>query len=204
MTESREFESKVDRVSDKYGLSSVNEELAARWTRTTDRYSLRDLAEEFNISIVESAMEAADMTPLDGDADNMYRLLTDDDVSRGNRTQAKRQLERNGIDADELTSDFVSYQSINRHLKNVLDVEYPDEDEPVDPEVAAQRILALQNRTKAVTENTIEQLRSRDDVVGGDFQVLVDISVTCYRCGRQMSVRQFIDRNGCRCDDRRD
>lgn len=203
MTESREFGSKVERMSDKYGLTSINEELEVRWTRSVDRYSLRDLAEYFNVRILESAMEAADMTPLEGDADNMYRLLTDDDISRGNRTQAKRHLERNGVDADELTSDFVSYQTINRHLKNVLEVESPDE-EQVEPEKAAQRIFALQNRTKAVTENTIEQLRSRDDVADGDFQVLVDISVTCYRCGQQMSVRQFVDQNGCRCDSRED
>lgn len=200
MTPSREFESKVERVSDKYDLPSIDDELEARWTRTTDRYSLRDLTEYFNVRVLESAMTAAGMTALEGDAENMYRILTDDDVSRANRTQAERHLERNGIDADELTSDFVSYQTINRHLKNVLDVEYSGEDESVDPEAAAQRIFALQNRSKAVTENTIEQLRSGGDVADGDFQVLVDISVTCYRCGQQMSVRRFIDENGCSCE----
>lgn len=201
MTDSEEFESKVDRVSEKYGLHSMDQELAARWTRSVDRFSLRDLAEYYNVRVLESAMDGADITPLDGDAENVYRLLTDDDVSRGNRTQAERHLERNGIDADELTADFVSYQTINRHLKNVLEVEYPDDDEPVDPETAAQRIFALGNRTKAVTENTIDQLRSRGDVADGDYQVLVDISVTCYRCGQQSSVREFVDRNGCRCDE---
>lgn len=204
MTGSNDYESKVERVSHKYGLDGIDKELESRWTRTNDRYSLRDLAEFFNIQILESAMEAADMASLEGDAANVYRLLTDEDVNRGNRTQTKRHLEQNGIDADELITDFVSYQAINRHLKNVLGVKYPEETEKVEPEEAAQRIFALQNRTKVVAENTLDQIQGREDFSTGDLDVLVDISITCYRCGQQLDVRQFIERNGCECGRHRD
>lgn len=199
---SSDYDSKVHRVSTKYGLASVDGELRSRYTREEDRHSLRQLAAYFNREVLRSAMERAGLDPLDGEVENMYRLLTDEETSAGVRTQARNRLERCGVDVDDLTGDFVTYQSINRHLKERLGVEYQSARPPGESEQTRgkNRILALRNRLAAVTETTLRRLASRGDISLGEFDIMIDVNVACPDCGAYLSVREVFDRGGCDCD----
>lgn len=57
-------------------------------------------------------LEDAGMLALDGEVENISRLLTDDEVNNGMRTDARRRFDRSGVDAESLERDFVSYQVI--------------------------------------------------------------------------------------------
>jgi hypothetical protein len=190
---------KIDRAAANYDLSDEAERLGEYWTRDDERYSLRELAVYFNQQLLRAAMKRAGLNPLDGEVDNTYRLLTDEDVSPGMRTQARNRLQKQNIDVDQLQSDFVSYGTVRRHLKGCLGVEResPEVDDPA--ETGAQRIAALQNRTVAVTENTLSQLASVGELAAGDIDVFVDITVSCSECGVHASVREYIEGNGCDC-----
>jgi hypothetical protein len=142
------------------------------------------------------------MNLLDGEIENTYRLLTDDNVSRGMRTQARSRLQKQDIDVEQLQSNFVSYGTVRRHLKHCLGVEREPTDTDDDPaEIGTQRIAALQNRTIAVTENTLSQLYSAGELVAGDIDVFVDITIACPECGMHATIREFIENNGCHCED---
>ena len=86
---------KVSRVAAAQGLAGVHGELERRWGADSDA-SVRELAESFNRRVLRSGVERSGRTPLDGEIDNLYRLLTDDDVDAGNRTQAWERLRRDG------------------------------------------------------------------------------------------------------------
>lgn len=198
-----EYDSKVHRVAERYGLDGIDDALVAR-RRADPPESLRDLARFFNHRVLAAAMRDAGMDPLDGEVENTHRLLTDDDVGAGMRTQARNRLEREGIDVDSLADDFVSYASIDRHLTERLGVERAgsgsdgsDDEDRV--EELRQRVLSLQGRTAAVTERTLDQLRSVDGIAVGDPDVLVDITVSCADCDTHLPVREFFARNGCDC-----
>lgn len=182
-----------------YGLSGEAKRLAEYWTRDTNRYSLRELAVHFNHYLLRAAMEQAGLNPLDGEAENTYRLLTDDEVSQGMRTQARNRLQKRGIDVEQLYSDFVSYGTVRRHLKDCLGVEQGPTDTDDPAETGTQRIAALQRRTVVVTENTLSQLQTAGELVAGDIDVFVGITVSCPECGMHAPVREFIENNGCRC-----
>ena len=62
-------------------------------------------------------LEDAAVQTFDGEIENMYRLLTDDDVSSAESTRIKRRLERDGVDVETLLSDFVTYEAIGTYLK---------------------------------------------------------------------------------------
>ena len=191
---------KIDRMAADYDLATEAERLGEYWTRDDKRKSLRELALHFNHQLLRAAMEQAGLNPLDGEVENTYRLLTDENVSQGMRTQARNRLQKQNIDIGQLQSDFVSYGTVRRHLKGCLGAERESPEADDDPaETGAQRIAALQNRTVAVTENTLSQLASAGELAAGDIDVFVDITVSCSTCGTHAPVREYIEGNGCDC-----
>lgn len=186
---------KVGRVADRRDLD-VDRDLADR--RTRERASLRDLAAYFNRRVLQAAMGRAGMAPLDGEAENIYRLLTDDDVSGGARTRARRRLERAGVDVDAVRADFVSHPTVGKHLRECLDLPEPtDDDDPVS--TARERVARMQSRSEAVVRDAVEGLAEGGEVAAGDLTVVVDARIVCETCGTQRPVETFLDRGGCDC-----
>jgi hypothetical protein len=193
---------KIDRTAAAYDLTGEAKRLAEYWTRDDKRYSLRELAVYFNQQLLRASMKQAGLDPLDGEVENTYRLLTDEEVSQGTRTQARNRLHRHGIDIERLQSNFVSYGTVRRHLKGCLGAER-EPDGPDDPaETGIQRVAALQNRTVAVTESTLSQLASAGELAAGDIGVFVDVTVSCSECGTHASIREYIEAKGCDCAER--
>ena len=197
----RTSRSKVARVIEEYGLDDLDNELVSLWTgEGTERYSLRELETYVNQRILRAAMQQADMNPLMGEVENLYELLTDDDTSEGVRLEASKRLEREGVDIARVRDDFVSHQSIHTYLKQHLDVSYDRSETDAERiERANGTILSLQNRTEAVTEGTLRNLRNADVLDVDGFEVFVDIRVACDDCGRYYEINELLERRGCEC-----
>ena len=178
--------------------TDIDTQLRERWTGDT-RESTRDLAAWFNRQVLAAALSASDIATKDGDVANYYRLLTDDDVTSGDRVEARRELERAGVDVEALDSRFVSHQTIHRHLTDCLDLSLS----PPDPQQrladAQQTIGELQGRTEAVTADTIRRLADHDILDIGAPDVFVSVQVTCTECNRQYAARTLLDDGGCDC-----
>jgi len=191
-------QSKVARLLEEYDMDGLGAELERLWTAEEDRHSLRELASYFNKRLLARRLELADVQVLDGEEENIYRLLTADDVSTGEYTRTRRRLERDGIEVDTLESDFVTYQAIRTYLKEYRNAEYVTE--KTDPlEREAQNIQQLRGRIAAVTEGKLEQLRNNDDIVIDEFRTLINIQVVCEKCNTQWEVLELLDRGGCEC-----
>lgn len=191
---------KVGRVLSEYELDSLHEELADRWRGDGhEAQSLRELAEDINVALLRHAMTAAGLDPLDGEVENAYRLLRDDDVSAGERTQQRNRLEREGVHVEALEGDFVTHQAVHTYLTEALDVtkQVDGSDDPV--ETHDQRINRLRSRTAAVTRNSIETLSNQGELTVGDHDVMVDVRVYCHDCGSQYSIAELLDNGGCAC-----
>lgn len=89
---------KVERLVETYELpADLGERLEAAWTGDgPKRKSLRELADEFSRRLLERAVESSELASMSGEVANLYRLLTADDVSSGERTEARERLERAG------------------------------------------------------------------------------------------------------------
>lgn len=195
---------KVGRVIDEFELRGINESLvASRRGDETHPTSLRDLADAFNQAVVRSAVQRGDSTPLDGEVENTYRLLTADDVSSGMRIRARKRLEGEGVDLDAVERGFVSHPTMGSHLKDCLGVERASD--PGDPvQTARERIFKLQSRGEAVIRNTLDGLGSGGQLAAGGLAVTVDARVMCEACGVHAEVGAFIERGGCDCSGRDD
>jgi len=193
---------KVGTLLERYDLG---EEFGARletyWLGDgVERKSLRDLADLFNRRLLTVAMEERGMDTLDGEVENLYRLLTDDDVTSGTRIDARRRLERNDVDVESLERDFVSYQAIRTYLKDVREASYEDEDSGDRIETATDTVRQLQSRTVSVAEGTLEQLDSADEITIGESHVFLDMTVLCERCESQYTYSKLLQRGGCDCE----
>lgn len=189
---------KVKRLIDEYDLDGLGEELERKWTADENRWSLRQLADYVNRSVLEQALKGANVGTLDGEIENLYRLLTDDSASAGNRTQARRRLERDGVDVDRIQDDFVTYQSVRTYLKNNRGAEYTPADSDTG-ERARRTVRQLQSRLRTVTESKLAQLDGEAGVKIGSPKAIVTVQVTCRDCGRTFSFDELADGGRCDC-----
>lgn len=201
-TESDTKRSKVARLIAEYDLDGLGQELETRWTRDEDRSSLRDLAAYFNRQLLEASVDPIGSDPLEGGVDNVYRLLTDDEVTSGVRQETRSRLEKRGVEIESLEKDFVSYQAIRSYLTDYRNASPPDT--TVDLETHRDRkrttIQRLTNRLTTVTEDALQELVNADHLTLGRFDVLVTVRVHCRDCDNRVSIPDLFARGGCNCE----
>jgi hypothetical protein len=189
---------KVVRLLDEYGLEGLGVDLEERWTAEDERLSLRELADYFNRQLLRQAMLDAGVQTVDGNVENIYRLLTDDAVSDAEQTRVRRRLEREGLDVETLQTDFVSYGAIRTYLKEYRGADHTSEDvDPIEREIT--NIEQLRGRVESVAEGKLEQLQSAGQVDLDEFRMLVEIQVVCEECNTQYGFVELLERGGCEC-----
>jgi len=190
---------KVVRLIDDYGLDGLGDELEEFWTAEGDeRKSLRDLADYVNLRLLEASMSTAGMQPVQGEAENIYEILAGEEASDADRIRVRRRLEREGIDVDSLTQDFLTYQAVRTYLTQDRNVEY-DETTDSQKENGKSTVQRLRGRTSTVTASRIEHLRNTDELELGEFQVMVDVQVLCEDCGKRYAFGELLENGGCDC-----
>lgn len=184
--------SKVATAIETHGLDGIGAELAARWSREQDRWSLRRLADYFNAELLEQVLREAGSTTVEIDPTDLYDRVRSDD--RTTRTEAERVLEREGVDVDALRDEFVSYQAIRTYLRSHREVEPPTGDGPT-VEDAVETIRRLDGRLTSVARDRLSNL---DDLAVAAPRVLTSIRVYCDDCGARLGLDELGER-ACDC-----
>ena len=188
--------SKLARVIAKYDLDGIGDALENQWTAEENRRSLRELADWFNQQVLQASMEAVGRNPLEGEVENIYRLLGDD-ASSGSKVQTRKRLERHGVDVDTVTDDFVSHQAVHTYLTKYRQASHTPKVETAPIERRLETIQRLQSRIAAVTETTIDQLEAAGEVETHNVDVFIDVRVLCRESGTQYALRDFLENGGC-------
>lgn len=186
---------KVDRVIETRGLTDIDDRLQRRWS---DGESLRDLEQFFNRAVLQAAMSEAGMETIDGESSNLYRLLTDDEVTAGERIEAESRLRRSGVDPGSVTDDFVSYQTVRTHLNDCLGIQTSRESSFTAGE-ARSTVHKLVSRLESVTLRTIERLCRDETLSIVAPSVTVSIRVACSECNDECAFSTLLDRGSCSC-----
>lgn len=196
-TEASGTNTKVARVIQKYNLDGMGASLEAAWTgEAGERTSLRDLADEFNEAVLEAALREESVSSINVDVSSTYAALCGD--SDSSATRARRRLEREGIDVDKLTGDFVTHQAIHTYLTQEREASLPAADDDMGDR-KAETIEKLQGRTSAVAESAISSLANTGQLDKDNYDVLVDVRAVCSDCGSDTAVGELIRRGGCGC-----
>ncbi|WP_137285850.1 rod-determining factor RdfA [Halorussus salinisoli] len=188
---------KVESVRTDYGLQYRDDQLVQKWQSGV---SVRKLTENLNKDIIEAALSAANVTQHQWSRSPVYEALTTDELSEAEEIEIRRELDRAGVDVEQLSSDLVSHQTVYRHLKQCLGATKDDSQTPDERrQKAKDTVFALQQRLETVTESTLETLQSAGIADLGETDVLVDLNVVCSDCGRSMGFETAV-RDGCSCN----
>ena len=121
-------------------------------------------------------------------------------MGRGRRRKARRRLERDGVDVDELERDFVTYQAVRSYLTEYRDAEYEEPSANELAENALETVQRLRSRLRSIAEGSLTRLQSTDRLTLGTFRLFVDVDVLCEDCGAQYGVVDLLERGGCDCE----
>lgn len=190
--------SKVARVIDTYDLDGMGEYLESAWTgEDGSRTSLRDLANEFNRSVLAAAIRESGATATDHDVAASYRVLTGDDVSNADTLRKERELDRDGVDVATLRRDFVTHQAMHTYLTEYREAEL--EDRSIDAGKKVETLERLEGRTAAVAESTLSSLIDAEEVTDRDYELFVELRTVCEECGSDYALVDLIGNGGCDC-----
>jgi cobalamin biosynthesis protein CobD/CbiB len=196
---SKQRRSKVERLIEEYDLVGLGDELVASWTAEGDeRKSLRQLATEFNVALVDACLEQEGVTHFDSDGEAIYESLSEDDAE-SERATVKARLERTGIDIEQLEKDFVTYQAIRSYVKEIRNAEYQTATDEEHIEKQKNTIQRLVSRATSVTEEKLARLRDTGRISLGNFRLIIDFQVYCRDCDTQKTVSDLLDDGGCEC-----
>ncbi|WP_276256539.1 rod-determining factor RdfA [Halomontanus rarus] len=198
----RHCECKLGTVIDKYSIEQLDDKIVQGWVgETEERMSLRELAKYFNKQVLRAAMQDSACQFVDDGVETIYALLTDDDASMQVRQRVRTQLEDGGIDPDRVIEDFVSYQTVNRHLKQCHDVKRDAEPETDGQYVRRriQKVYALENKLDAVMNDILEQLDSTGRISLSDFETTIKMEIQCSNCGAHHNITDIVENRGCLC-----
>lgn len=195
--ETRKRGTKVARLIEKYELSGMGAELEAAWIGDAgERTSLRDLADEFNETILRAVLKTNGISLSNFEVDGTYEALRHG--SGSDETRARRRLEREGVDVEELTGDFVTHQSVHTYLTDERNASLPDHDEDA-VERRTETIEKLEGRTAVVTEASIDSTLPDEELDRVDYDVIVDVQVVCSACGSTYDAGELLRQGGCDC-----
>lgn len=185
---------KVSRVAQDYHIPDIDRKLEKRRDHGN---SLRDLATYLNKEIFSEALGSAAREVI-GDADSIYEVLYGDDVSRSRRAELRSKLLRNDVDIDSIESDFVSHQTVRNHLHDCREIDTSRES-TVDIGGARKTIEWAQARSEGVIEQTLERLRSANEISEHPTEVTQSVRVGCTACGSTYRIEEFLEQRGCDC-----
>ena len=188
---------KVDYVSQKHGLEQLDDRIRRR--RENEDYSLRDLETYVNSRVLRAAMERADMTVLEGRAEDYYNRLANKEEDSLKHKEARRHLRDAGVAVDEVLDDFVCYQTVRKHLNECLSIPTSEDYEP-DLRKSRNQIGAMKSRAEAVVHTEIDRLWRHDALAIGEPDVIVSVKIRCSECGRVYSPATIFDKRGCECN----
>jgi len=191
---------KVERLIDEYDLKqtigdqALEQYLVARWIGR-DEYTatgLRPLKDWFNQRLIKRAYTDSGRPVLDTRIADAYRTLTGDEAA----FELEADLETDGIDADQLRTDFISTATLYRHFTDCLDV---SKSEATETSAESDWETDKIEYTKGVVETNVrESLRALTNKGrlprGAEATITTDIVVGCPDCGTQVGVERAIDR----------
>jgi hypothetical protein len=180
-------------------LVGINDRLRGEWGEK-DGMSVRELTDWYNKRVLKSVFNDQNKMLLDGEVDLIYDLLTSEEASAGMKVQTRHRLKKHDINDEKILSDFISRQTLYRHLNNCLSLSYSPPSDDIDPsQKFRNKISQLEGRVAIVSKDGLKQLRNKGTLHIEDPEIIVNISVLCKECNYMTTATDLFENDTCDC-----
>jgi hypothetical protein len=179
---------KVDTAVERYGLASadpvyetIDEGLLKRWKGDDDRSptGYRSLTEWFNKRLLKQVYDEHGRESLGARVDSDYEALRSDDDLLSEETVES--LRSDGVDAERVRDDMVSWGTMRTHLQECLDGEKAPQ--AARTEWERESIEKAREVTREKAESALSSLATKGEIDGVDSaSVEVRIQISCGHC----------------------
>lgn len=191
---------KVEVVTDGYGLEppggrydSLDQYLLARWTGDGGREPIgyRTLADEFNRRLLKRVYDDHDRAAFDARVESDLTTLTSDDALQ--RGELADDLAADGIDAERLRRDLVSWGTMQTHLNDCLDGEKP---QPTASTAWERRSIDIAtDRARSKVEEAVSSLATKGELPADAAEdVSLTVQLGCTECPTRVPLAIALER----------
>jgi hypothetical protein len=186
---------KVCRVLSERDFEHYDERLLSEWRGDTDqRKGYRQLAEWLNVTLLRREMDKVGLSTLGDEARSKYERLRGDDARA---SEVANMLSREGIDVEQLRSDFVSYGVVRTHITECLGAEYEPEESG---EWESDSIEIARDHAEGKIGEAVQSLVHKGKLdAGGDTSVHVAVELECDECHTRVPLER-VKRRGYLCN----
>jgi len=187
---------KVQRVAKAYSLPGIDSEL--RRQRTEADATLHELADYVNTRLTAKGLKQAGVDIDVEPATVRAALENDGTVSIGRRDRI-REMVAGHLKIDQLTDDFVSHETIRRHLKEHLDISTSRGGFETVPELR-DALETYQEQYGNAIEGALRRAEEQGLIAGNDYNVF-STRVECTHCSSTYRIQELIEKEGCDCEE---
>ena len=190
---------KVGRLAAMYDLQhasgdgDLNNYLRARWLGQ-DEYTetgLRPLKDWFNKQLLKTVYTNNDRSTLGTRVDADYEALSGEEPE----FSLLGDLQADGIDGDQLRSDFLSTSTLYRHLTNCLDEEKSNNTGNRDSNWEADKVEYAREVVKRSVNESLRSLESKSAIPEATRATIkTEVVLGCPECATQVSFGRAIER----------
>jgi len=185
---------KVERVARAYGLEGLDAELRRRCEQNDA--TLHELAAYLNERVTAVAISAVEIE-LNAEPGTVCAAVQNTDELDISRRDEIRGAVAGNLDIDRLRTDYTSYETIRKHLKDDLDVSTSRGSiESVQELENALQIYEQQYETAVA--NALKRAAERGFLSGGNFRVF-STRIECQNCSTTYRLEELLAEGGCEC-----
>jgi hypothetical protein len=185
---------KVQRVTEAYHLSGINDELRRQYE--SGDATLHELANYINDRITSVTLGSIE-NPIEAEPATVRAALNEAEDMPATKRDNIRATLAGRIDIDVLVDSFVSHETVRRHLNEHLDVSTS--------RGGFETIEELQEALDAYQEQYENGVRSalqranKKGLIEGDQYRIFSTRIECQHCSETYRLQELLERRGCSC-----
>jgi hypothetical protein len=193
MTEGTDACCKIERVGSAYNLGALNAEIQRRYE--TDGATLHGLAEYINNRITTVALDAIDWNEYEP-ATVRAALQGEQEIPATERDDIRATL-AGQLDVEMLTGNYISHETVRRHLNEHLGVSTSQGGFDTRAELRSA-LVSYQKQYEDGVESALERAASEGLIDGETFRVF-STRTECDLCSETYRLQELLDNGGCDC-----
>jgi hypothetical protein len=185
---------KVQRVTEAYHLSGINDELRRRYE--SDDATLYELANYINDRITSVTLSSIE-NPVEAEPATVRAALNEAEDMPATKRDNIRAALAGRIDINVLIDSFVSHETVRRHLNEHLGVSTSRGGFETIEELQ-EALDAYQEQYENGVKSALERA-SKKGLVDGDQYRIFSTRIECQHCSETYRLQDLLERRGCSC-----